>query len=157
MPSAGILIPLRPCICRHLPNARVKAGMRLTLAVANWTPMISSFSVLAPSVDRLLDMETYSANSMEGWLNGDAYGGCALCPFCIVVSSFSFFPLLLPLFHFILFVCIPVVLRSFVIRIVLMCSPCAASLSTMVRPSTPSHATVCKRMHLHAHACTQPC
>ena len=51
------------------------AGMRLTIAVAQWSTMASQFKILAPSVDRLLNMETYNANSMAGWLNGDQYGG----------------------------------------------------------------------------------
>ena len=50
-------------------------SMRLTLAVATWDPMIKNNSLLAPVVDRLLDMETYNADSMAGWLNGDGFGG----------------------------------------------------------------------------------
>ena len=46
------------------------AGMRLTIAVAQWSTMASQYKTLAPSVDRLLNMETYNANSMAGWLNG---------------------------------------------------------------------------------------
>jgi len=52
-------------------------GTRLTLDVvsANWDPVMGQFGLLAPTVDRLIDMETYHANSMEGWLNGDKWGG----------------------------------------------------------------------------------
>jgi hypothetical protein len=66
---------LYAAFCTKARAALNAAGMRLTIAVAQWSPMLSAFSVLAPTVDRLLDMETYSANSMAGWLNGDAYGG----------------------------------------------------------------------------------
>jgi hypothetical protein len=37
--------------------------------------MTSDFALLAPHVDRMLNMEQYNANSMDGWLKGDAYGG----------------------------------------------------------------------------------
>lgn len=51
------------------------AGMRLTIATATWSPMLSDTALLAPQVDRVLNMETYNADSMSGWLNGDAVGG----------------------------------------------------------------------------------
>jgi hypothetical protein len=51
------------------------AGMRLTIATATWSPMLADTSLLAPHVDRVLNMETYNADSMSGWLNGDAVGG----------------------------------------------------------------------------------
>eukprot|EP00239_Pterosperma_sp_CCMP1384_P007260 CAMPEP_0197851996 /NCGR_PEP_ID=MMETSP1438-20131217/19417_1 /TAXON_ID=1461541 /ORGANISM="Pterosperma sp., Strain CCMP1384" /LENGTH=310 /DNA_ID=CAMNT_0043465825 /DNA_START=367 /DNA_END=1299 /DNA_ORIENTATION=+ len=51
------------------------AGMRLTVWVAAWSPMLKNYAALAPAVDKLFDMETYNANSMKGWLNGDVYGG----------------------------------------------------------------------------------
>jgi hypothetical protein len=51
------------------------AGMRLTIATATWSPMLSDTALLAPNVDRVLNMETYNADSMSGWLNGDAVGG----------------------------------------------------------------------------------
>ena len=61
--------------CSKLRKALNDAGVRLTIDVAQWSPMLSQYAVLAPSVDRLLNMETYNANSLNGWLNGDAYGG----------------------------------------------------------------------------------
>lgn len=51
------------------------AGIRLTADVAQWCPMTSDYALLAPTVDRMLNMEQYNANSMDGWLNGDEYGG----------------------------------------------------------------------------------
>lgn len=51
------------------------AGMRLTIATATWSPMLSDTALLAPQVDRVLNMETYNADSMQGWLEGDAVGG----------------------------------------------------------------------------------
>jgi hypothetical protein len=52
-----------------------KEGMRLTVAVAQWATMLNDYKLLAPSVDRILDMETYNADSYKGWLNGDNFGG----------------------------------------------------------------------------------
>jgi hypothetical protein len=43
-------------------------GIRLTVAVANWSPVLREFTTLGPSVDRLLDMETYNAKSYTEWL-----------------------------------------------------------------------------------------
>jgi hypothetical protein len=63
---------------RFLTLARPKlnaAGMRLTVATATWSPMLSNTSCLAPAVDRILNMETYNADSMQGWLKGDSVGG----------------------------------------------------------------------------------
>ena len=51
------------------------AGMRLTASVARWSPMLSNYSLLAPRVDRLMQMETYVADSMRGWVDGDSFGG----------------------------------------------------------------------------------
>ena len=50
-------------------------GTRLTIDVAQWSPMLSQYDVLAPSVDRLMNMETYNCDSFEGWIKGDSYGG----------------------------------------------------------------------------------
>ena len=50
-------------------------GVRVTADAAAWSPMLSQYSTLCGAVDRLMDMETYSANSMTGWLDGDVYGG----------------------------------------------------------------------------------
>ena len=49
--------------------------MRLTVAVAEWCAMTKNYAPLAAATDRLMDMETYNAESMRGWLQGDAYGG----------------------------------------------------------------------------------
>jgi hypothetical protein len=43
-------------------------GIRLTVDVATWSTMIADFTVLAPSVDRLLNMETYNGDSLTEWL-----------------------------------------------------------------------------------------
>jgi hypothetical protein len=43
-------------------------GVRLTVDVATWSTMIADFSVLAPSVDRLMNMETYNADSLSQWM-----------------------------------------------------------------------------------------
>lgn len=43
-------------------------GVRLTVAVANWSPVLREFKTLAGAVDRLLDMETYNAKSYMEWL-----------------------------------------------------------------------------------------
>eukprot|EP01065_Artemidia_motanka_P030424 TRINITY_DN36444_c0_g1_i1.p1 TRINITY_DN36444_c0_g1~~TRINITY_DN36444_c0_g1_i1.p1 ORF type:complete len:325 (+),score=125.91 TRINITY_DN36444_c0_g1_i1:65-976(+) len=61
--------------CTTLKAALNKEGMRLTVDVAQWSAMLNDFSVLAPAVDRLMNMETYNANSMWGWTHGDLYGG----------------------------------------------------------------------------------
>ena len=34
-------------------------GVRLTVDVASWSPVIGAYATLAPSVDRLMCMETY--------------------------------------------------------------------------------------------------
>lgn len=49
--------------------------IRVTACVARWSPMLWGYSLLAEATDRLLDMGTYHAGSMEGWLKGDGYGG----------------------------------------------------------------------------------
>ena len=51
------------------------AGLRTTVAAAQWGAMIADYSALGGAVDRVLDMETYNADSMAGWLAGDAFGG----------------------------------------------------------------------------------
>ena len=51
------------------------AGMRLTAATATWCTMTRNNQILAPVLDRILDMETYNANSWQGWLHGDMFGG----------------------------------------------------------------------------------
>eukprot|EP00656_Telonema_subtile_P039633 TRINITY_DN44721_c0_g1_i1.p1 TRINITY_DN44721_c0_g1~~TRINITY_DN44721_c0_g1_i1.p1 ORF type:complete len:245 (+),score=47.46 TRINITY_DN44721_c0_g1_i1:177-911(+) len=61
--------------CQKLRAALNPAGIRLTIDVAQWSVMLAQFSVLAPSVDRLMNMETYNADSLNGWLQGDNYGG----------------------------------------------------------------------------------
>lgn len=43
-------------------------GIRLTVDVADWSPVLSAFSTLAPAVDRLQDMETYNGDSEAEWL-----------------------------------------------------------------------------------------
>lgn len=55
--------------------AFTSVGLRLTSAVAEWSAMLKDYATLSGSVDRLLDMETYNADSLEGWLQGDNYGG----------------------------------------------------------------------------------
>ena len=44
-------------------------GVRVTADVAMWSPAINQFAVLAPSVDRLFDMDTYNADSLAQWLS----------------------------------------------------------------------------------------
>ena len=66
-PYAAYLKTVKPIL-----NA---GGLRLTADVAAWCKMTSDYALLAPAVDRLLNMEQYNADSMEGWLKGDAYGG----------------------------------------------------------------------------------
>lgn len=43
------------------------AGIRLTVDVAAWSPVLSQSAVLAPSVDRLLTMQTYNGDSYADW------------------------------------------------------------------------------------------
>eukprot|EP00040_Diaphanoeca_grandis_P041083 m.262489 g.262489 ORF g.262489 m.262489 type:complete len:315 (+) comp45810_c0_seq1:34-978(+) len=73
--SAASDAPIYSAFCGQLKTALHQIDVRLTIAVANWSPMLSNFAVLAGNVDRLLDMETYNANSMAGWLAGDNWGG----------------------------------------------------------------------------------
>ena len=47
-----------------LTQALNAAGMRLTIAVSDWSSMLSAFDVLGPVVDRLLDMETYVVETL---------------------------------------------------------------------------------------------
>eukprot|EP00939_MAST-03C_sp_MAST-3C-sp1_P004041 g4041.t1 len=61
--------------CANLRTELNKVGTRLTIDVAQWSPMLRQYDVLAPTVDRMMNMETYNADSFDGWLNGDAYGG----------------------------------------------------------------------------------
>lgn len=44
--------------CNKLRTALNAVGIRLTIAVADWSMMLSNFQALAPSVDRLMSMET---------------------------------------------------------------------------------------------------
>ena len=66
-PFATFLATIKPIIAA--------GGMRLTADVAQWCQMTSDYALLAPHVDRMLNMEQYNANSMQGWLKGDAFGG----------------------------------------------------------------------------------
>ena len=43
-------------------------GIRLTVDVASWSPVLREYATLAPSVDRLLTMETYNGDSPSDWL-----------------------------------------------------------------------------------------
>merc|ERR1712218_336264 len=40
---------------------------RLTICVADWSPVVSQYALLAPAVDRLLDMETYNDKDYATW------------------------------------------------------------------------------------------
>lgn len=40
---------------------------RLTICVADWSPVLSQYGLLAPAVDRLLDMETYNDKDYVTW------------------------------------------------------------------------------------------
>lgn len=42
-------------------------GIRLTVDVASWSPVLSQFATLAPAVDRLQNMETYNGDSAAQW------------------------------------------------------------------------------------------
>jgi len=59
----------------QMRTALASRGVRVTAAVAQWSPMLRQYATLSAAADRLMDMETYTANSMQGWLQGDAYGG----------------------------------------------------------------------------------
>ena len=61
--------------CARTRSALHAVGMRLTVSVAQWCPMLKNYTLLAPTADRLFDMETYNANSFDGWLHGDSFGG----------------------------------------------------------------------------------
>jgi len=61
--------------CTQLRTMLRAAGMRLTIDVAQWSPMLSQYALLAPTVDRMMDMETYNADSMDEWLAGGSAGG----------------------------------------------------------------------------------
>jgi hypothetical protein len=50
---------------RRLLNA---AGIRLTVDVASWSPVLSQYKTLSSSVDRLQNMETYNGDSYDDWL-----------------------------------------------------------------------------------------
>lgn len=50
-------------------------GTRLTIDVAQWSPMLSQYDVLGPTVDRMMNMETYNCDSFDGWIHGDSFGG----------------------------------------------------------------------------------
>ena len=43
-------------------------GLRLTVDVASWSPVLREYSTLARGVDRLLTMETYNGDSGAQWL-----------------------------------------------------------------------------------------
>ena len=64
---ANYLAKLRPLLAAQ--------GQRLTICVAQWSAILNQYELLGSVVDRLLDMETYGGNSMNGWVNGDQYGG----------------------------------------------------------------------------------
>ena len=42
-------------------------GLRLTVAVASWSPVLSQFGTLAPAVDRLQNMQTYNGIGEAPW------------------------------------------------------------------------------------------
>lgn len=42
-------------------------GIRLTVDVASWSPVLDQFAILAPAVDRLQNMETYNGASQLQW------------------------------------------------------------------------------------------
>jgi hypothetical protein len=42
-------------------------GIRLTVDVASWSPVLSQYAVLAGAVDRLENMETYNGDSQAEW------------------------------------------------------------------------------------------
>eukprot|EP00049_Salpingoeca_infusionum_P019440 m.361875 g.361875 ORF g.361875 m.361875 type:complete len:370 (+) comp19954_c0_seq1:71-1180(+) len=42
-------------------------NVRLTVDVADWSPVLNQYELLAPCVDRLLDMETYNQASWDQW------------------------------------------------------------------------------------------
>jgi len=46
-----------------------KQNVRLTVDVASWSPVLSQYATLAPSVDRLQNMETYNGDSESQWLS----------------------------------------------------------------------------------------
>ena len=53
-------------------------GVRLTVDVAAWSPVLSQYAVLAAGVDRLLTMETYNGDSPAAWsATLDAYVAAA--------------------------------------------------------------------------------
>ena len=45
-------------------------GVRLTVDVASWSPVLGQFAVLAKSVDRLQNMGTYNGGSSSEWMSG---------------------------------------------------------------------------------------
>ena len=61
--------------CKTLRASLNNVGTRLTIDVAQWSPMLNQFETLAPTVDRLMNMETYNADSLFTWLHGGRYGG----------------------------------------------------------------------------------
>lgn len=48
-------------------NALTPTSARLTVCVADWSPVLKQYAELAPTVDRLLDMETYNDESWSTW------------------------------------------------------------------------------------------
>eukprot|EP00041_Stephanoeca_diplocostata_P025672 m.677550 g.677550 ORF g.677550 m.677550 type:complete len:641 (-) comp22798_c1_seq1:986-2908(-) len=75
VPGTAADAPIYAAFCAKLKAVLNAGNMRLTIDVATWSPMLRQFALLAPSVDRMMDMETYNANSMMGWVNGDLFGG----------------------------------------------------------------------------------
>jgi hypothetical protein len=57
---AGWLAALRAQLQPH--------GIRLTVDVAQWSPVLSQYGALAEASDRLFSMSTYNAGSAEQWL-----------------------------------------------------------------------------------------
>eukprot|EP00940_MAST-03C_sp_MAST-3C-sp2_P003531 g3531.t1 len=60
---------------KHARFTLNQIGTRLTIDVAQWSPMLSQYEVLGPTVDRMMNMETYNCDSFDGWMHGDAFGG----------------------------------------------------------------------------------
>ena len=59
VPFAAWLTAVRAVLAPH--------NIRLTVDVCSWSPVLSQFAVLAPAVDRLLNMETYNGDSASQW------------------------------------------------------------------------------------------
>ena len=48
-------------------SALAPHGLRLTVAVASWSPVLAQYAALAGGADRLLTMETYNGDSPAQW------------------------------------------------------------------------------------------